>query len=59
MQGVTLVGPLPKEIQSTTIYAAGLSATVKDKEAANSLIAYMSGPDAAALLKSKGMDAVH
>jgi molybdate transport system substrate-binding protein len=57
--GVTLVGPLPKEIQSTTIYAAGLSATVKDKEAANSLIAYMSGPDAAALLKSKGMDAVH
>jgi molybdate transport system substrate-binding protein len=59
VQGVTLVGPLPKEIQSTTIYAAGMSSAVNDKEAANSLIAYMSGPDAAALLKSKAMDPVH
>ena len=56
VKGVTLVGPLPKEIQSTTVYAGGLSATTKDKEAATELIKYFSGPDAAAVLKSKGMD---
>jgi molybdate transport system substrate-binding protein len=56
VKGVTLVGPLPSEIQSTTTYAAGLSAAAKDKEAAKELIQYLSGPDAAAVLKSKGMD---
>jgi molybdate transport system substrate-binding protein len=56
VKGVTLVGPLPKEIQSTTTYAAGLSASAKDKDAVGELIKYLSGPDAAAVLKSKGMD---
>jgi molybdate transport system substrate-binding protein len=56
VKGVTLVGPLPKEIQNTTVYAAGLSASTKEKEAAKQLIAYLSGADAAAVLKSKGME---
>jgi molybdate transport system substrate-binding protein len=56
VKGVTLVGPLPKEIQSMTTYAAGLSASTKDKDAADELIKYLSGPDAAVVLKSKGMD---
>ncbi len=56
VKGVVLVGPLPKEIQNTTTYAAGLSAAVKNKDAAEALIKYLSGPEAAAVLKSKGMD---
>jgi molybdate transport system substrate-binding protein len=56
VKGAVLVGPLPKEIQSTTTYAAGLSATTKDKDAAQTLIKALSGPAAAAVLKSKGMD---
>lgn len=56
VKGVTLVGPLPKEIQNTTIYSAGLSASAKDRDAAKKLIDYLSGADAAAVLKSKGMD---
>jgi molybdate transport system substrate-binding protein len=56
VKGAVLVGPLPKEIQNTTTYAAGISATAKDKSAADELIKYLSGPDAAAVLKSKGMD---
>ncbi len=56
VKGAALVGPLPKEIQNTTTYAAGLSAAVKDKDAAKELIEYLSGADAAALLKSKGME---
>ncbi|HZL30825.1 MAG TPA: substrate-binding domain-containing protein [Pseudolabrys sp.] len=56
VKGATLVGPLPKEIQLTTTYAAGLSASTKDKEAAQSLIKAFHGAAAAKLLKSKGMD---
>jgi molybdate transport system substrate-binding protein len=56
VKGVTLVGPLPKEIQNTTIYAAGLSATAQHKEAAQALIKMFSHPDAEATLKAKGMD---
>ena len=56
VKGAALVGPLPKEIQNTTTYAAGLSATPQNKEAAQALIKMFSGPAAAALLKSKGME---
>ncbi len=56
VKGVTLVGPLPKEIQNTTTYAVALSASAKNKEAAEAFITALSGPDAAAVLKSKGME---
>jgi molybdate transport system substrate-binding protein len=56
VKGVTLVGPLPKEIQNTTTYAAALSASAKNKAAAEALIKTLSGPAAAAVLKSKGME---
>ena len=56
VQGAALVGPLPKEIQNTTTYAAGLSAAPKDKAAAEALIKAFSGAAAAAVLKSKGME---
>ena len=56
VKGAALVGPLPKEIQNTTTYAAGLSASAKEKEPVKELIEYLSGPDAAAVLKSKGME---
>ena len=44
VKGAALVGPLPKEIQNTTTYAAGLSASAKDKDAAEELIKSLSGP---------------
>ena len=56
VKGAALVGPLPKEIQNTTTYAAGLSAAPKDSDAAKALIKMLSSPAAAAMLKSKGME---
>jgi len=53
---VTLVGPLPAEIQNYTTYAAGISANAKESEAAKALIQALSGPEAAAVLKDKGME---
>jgi molybdate transport system substrate-binding protein len=54
--GVTLVGPLPKEIQNYTVYAAGIGAGTKDTAAAKALIASLAGPSAQALFKTKGME---
>ena len=54
---VTLIGPLPAEIQNYTVYAAGIGAGSKDAEAAKALIKVLTGPAAAAVLKSKGMEA--
>ncbi|MGA7308285.1 MAG: substrate-binding domain-containing protein [Pseudolabrys sp.] len=56
VKGAALVGPLPKEIQNTTTYAAGLSASPQNKDAAQALIKIFAGPAAAAVLKSKGME---
>ena len=54
---VTLVGPLPAEIQNYTVYAAALGASARDVEAAKALIKALTGPAAADVLKSKGMEA--
>jgi molybdate transport system substrate-binding protein len=55
VRGVTLVGPLPAEIQNFTIYAAGVGVAARDPGAAKALIEYLSGPDAAPVLTTKGM----
>lgn len=54
--GAVLVGPLPKEIQNTTTYAAGLSPSPKDKDAAQALIKAFTAPSAVAVYKAKGME---
>jgi molybdate transport system substrate-binding protein len=38
--GVTLIGPLPKEIQNYTVYAAGIGTGTKNGDAAKALIAH-------------------
>jgi molybdate transport system substrate-binding protein len=55
VKGATLVGPLPAEIQNYTTYAAGVSAAAKDAAGAQALIKLLSGPEADAVLKEKGM----
>jgi molybdate transport system substrate-binding protein len=55
-KGVVLIGPLPKEIQNTTTYAAAITSSSAHKEAAAALLKALSGPAAAAVLKAKGME---
>jgi len=54
--GVTMVGPLPAEIQNYTVYVVGLSTGAKEAEAAKAFIKVLTGPSAAGVLKSKGME---
>jgi molybdate transport system substrate-binding protein len=57
VKGVTLVGPLPKEIQNYTVYSGGISANAKAAEAAKALMQLLTSERAAAILKSRGMEA--
>jgi molybdate transport system substrate-binding protein len=56
--GVELAGPLPAEIQNTTVMAAGVIASSKAPEAASAFIRFISSPSAAAVLKATGFVAV-
>jgi molybdate transport system substrate-binding protein len=48
--------PLPPELQLIVVFSAGLSAAPHDAGAANALVAFLSSPAAAAVLKAKGLD---
>jgi molybdate transport system substrate-binding protein len=56
VKGISLVGPLPAEIQNYTVYAAGIGAHTQARDAAKTLLNVLSGPAAADVLKSKGME---
>jgi molybdate transport system substrate-binding protein len=54
--GAELVGPLPDELQTVTVYTAGVPGTAKEATAARALIAFLTTPAAAAVYKTKGLD---
>lgn len=56
VKGVRFVGPLPKEIQNTTVYSAGVAAASAHADAVRALIARLTGPDAGAVLSARGME---
>ncbi len=56
--GVRMIGPLPAEIQLTTTYSAGLSASAREGEAARAFLALMRSPEAAALIRAAHMEPV-
>jgi molybdate transport system substrate-binding protein len=57
--GVDLAGPLPPEIQNTTLMAAGIIMTSKAPDVAKALIDFISSPSAAAVLKATGFQPVN
>ena len=54
--GIDYLGPLPPDLQSITVYAAGLGTAAKDAAAAKALVKALSGPDAAAAIRKHGME---
>ena len=54
--GVDYVGPLPADIQSYTMFSSGLITGAKETEAAKALVKFITGPDAAAAFKKRGME---
>jgi molybdate transport system substrate-binding protein len=54
VKGAQLVGPLPGDLGTVTVFTAGIGATTKSSDAANALLQFFTGPAAATLLKAKG-----
>ena len=55
LPNIDVLGPLPPEIQSTTIFTAGVASTSIQREAARGLIAYLTSPEAEAAKRQYGM----
>jgi len=54
--GTELVGPLPPELQSITLFSAGVSAQSRDPARARALAEFLTSPDAIAVIRAKGME---
>src|SRR5579859_809655 len=55
VKDVDMLGPLPREIQSYTVYGGGISSHAAEPEAAHALLALFSSPAAAPVLGARGM----
>ena len=56
VKGVTLVGPLPRELQKVTVYSAGLAAGAASTEAARAFIQFLVSSKARPKFMAVGLD---
>jgi molybdate transport system substrate-binding protein len=56
--GIELVGPLPDEVQKTTIFSAGIVTSSKDPDAAKSLITFLASPAATQAITASGLEPI-
>ena len=54
--GIDIVGPFPKDLQETFMFAAGVVVGARQGHAAQALINFLRTPDARAAIKAKGME---
>jgi len=54
--GIDLVGPLPGDLQYSIVYAAAVMAGAGDAAASKALVEFLRTPDAAIVIKAKGME---
>jgi molybdate transport system substrate-binding protein len=54
--GIEIVGPLPEDLQATFVFSAAIGTGTREVVAAKALIDFLRTPDAAAVIKAKGME---
>jgi molybdate transport system substrate-binding protein len=54
--GVDYVGPLPADVQQTTVFSTGMIVGAKEAEAAKTLVKFLTAPEAGAAFKKRGME---
>ncbi|MCF4124676.1 substrate-binding domain-containing protein [Methylobacterium sp. SyP6R] len=58
IKGITIVGPIPPEVQKVTLFSAGIPKGAKHPAEARALIAWLSAPDHAATIVETGLDPI-
>jgi molybdate transport system substrate-binding protein len=56
--GIEIVGPLPGDLQNTIVFSTAIMASARDTEASRALVNFLRTPEAAAVIKAKGMEPV-
>ncbi len=56
VDGIDVVGPLPDELQSVTLFTASIPATANHPEAARAFIDLLVTPEAKSVIKTKGLE---
>ncbi|MFT0736251.1 substrate-binding domain-containing protein [Ralstonia wenshanensis] len=56
--GIQYVGPLPAEVQKTSVIAVAVAKDAKERQAAEGLITYLRSPEVAAKLVQTGLDPI-
>ena len=56
--GVDFVGPLPAEVQRTTVFAAGISMDAQEPDAAKALIRFFTTAAAAPVISRTGLEPI-
>jgi molybdate transport system substrate-binding protein len=54
--GVDYVGPLPADVQHTTVFSSGMIVDAKEAEAAKLLVKFLTSPEAGSAFKKRGME---
>jgi molybdate transport system substrate-binding protein len=54
--GIDFVGPLPPELQHYTVFSAGIAAHAREPDAARALVAHLTAPAAAPIIRQSGME---
>ncbi len=54
--GIDYVGPLPREIQATTVFSGGIHSGADEPEAARAWLKFLTSPGAAPVIRKKGME---
>jgi molybdate transport system substrate-binding protein len=56
VMGIQYLGPLPAELQNTTVYSGGLHSETKEAAAAMALVKFLTAPSATPTLKKHGLE---
>jgi molybdate transport system substrate-binding protein len=56
VKGIDYLGPLPPEIQETTVFSAAVHTAAGNVEAARALLKYLTAPEAAPVIRGTGME---
>ena len=54
--GVDYVGPLPADVQNTTVFSSGIIVDAKEAEAAKTLVKFLISPESGSAFKKRGME---
>ena len=58
VEGIVILGPLPGDLQRNIPYGTSELPGIKQRDAAKTFVSFLRSPEAAAILKKKGMDPI-